>query len=127
MNESNNNQVSQHSRILAPTFLLRLGLAFGFLYAGISSLANPTDWIWYVPDFTEIFISKNISLAIFSLVEVVMGFWLVWGKYLKYSALISALILGGITLISLNAFQITFRDVGLTLAALALFKLSEKE
>lgn len=109
-----------------PDFLLRIGIAFTFLYAGVSSLIEPSDWIWYVPDFTDKVIPKEISLFLFSIAEVILGVWLISGWKTKFAALISTLILGGITLLSLNAFQITFRDVGLVLAALALFSISKK-
>ena len=125
MNEPNNNQASQHFRILAPIFLLRLGITFTFLYAGISSLISPSDWIWYIPKFIESIVPASFALVSFSIIEIILGLWLLWGKNLKLAALASTLVLVGITLASLNVFQITFRDVGLTLAALALFKLSE--
>lgn len=110
-----------------PQLLIRIGIAFTFLFAGISSLKNPSDWIWYVPDFTEIITSKNLLLLAFSIVEIILGLWLVWGKYLREAALASAIILTGITLASLNTLQITFRDIGLVLASLALLKLVKKE
>ena len=126
MNEPNNDQAFQYSRILAPIFLLRLGIAFTFLYAGISSLLNPSDWIWYIPKFVESIVPASFALTSFSIVEIILGLWLLRGKNLKLAALVSTLILAGITLVSLNVFQVTFRDVGLTLSAFALFKLSEK-
>jgi len=112
-----------NSRLTSPAFLLRLGLTFTFLYAGISSLLNPSDWIWYIPKFVESFVPASFALSSFSVVEIILALWLITGKYLKYSALATTLVLASITLASLNVFQVTFRDVGLTLAAFALWQL----
>jgi uncharacterized membrane protein YphA (DoxX/SURF4 family) len=109
--------------------LLRIGLAFCFLYAGLFGLVNPDDWIGYLP----IYVSKILSidgrtiLAIFSVFEIILSFWLLWGRKLDLVAMISFLMLTGITLVNLNIMQVVFRDVGLAMMALALYALARNK
>ena len=100
--------------------LLRLGIAFGFFYAAISSFLNPNDWIGFFPLFLRHIIAENYLLLFFSIYELILGFWLISGKYSFVAGLISAATLLGITIFNLGVFDIVFRDVGLFFAALAL-------
>lgn len=100
--------------------LLRVGLAIIFLYAAISSFKNPQDWIGYLPKFARDHISSNTLLHIFSAYEAALALWLLSGRYVKYAALLAALTLGGIVLSNFSLFAITFRDIALIFAALAL-------
>lgn len=100
--------------------LLRAGLATVFLYAAISSFKNPQDWIGYLPKFARDQISGNTLLHIFSVYELALALWLLSGRYVKYAALLAALTLGGIVLSNFSLFAITFRDIALIFAALAL-------
>lgn len=104
-----------------PSLLLRIGLALVFLYASISSFITPNDWIGYLPQFARDYISADILLKVFAVYEFVLALWLISGKYTKYAALFSAVTLLGITLLNLSLFAITFRDVGLVFAAIALY------
>lgn len=102
------------------SILLRVGLATVFIYAALSSFKNPQDWIGYLPQFAKDQISGNTLLHIFSAYELVLALWLLSGKYIKYAALLSAATLSGIVLFNFSLFAITFRDVGLIFASLAL-------
>lgn len=108
------------------SLLLRLGLAFSFLYAGIDSLLNPNDWVGYLPGFMPRAIRLDL-LKLFSLFEIGLALWLVIGHYAKYAALVSAAALTGVVVFNPSVFSVTFRDVGLILAAAALFFLSDKK
>lgn len=101
-------------------WLLRLGLVFVFAYAGIEGLRAPLEWIGYLPMFLTKHFDANTLLKTFSISELVLAAWLLSGKFLRYAALISALLLAGITLSNIPNFLITFRDVGLFAMALAL-------
>lgn len=103
---------------------LQVALAFVFLYAAYSSWTDPQDWTFYVPTFLTGALSALTVLKLLAAYEAVLGLWLLTGKYLKFSSLLSALTLFGIVVMTPSQFLITFRDVGLALASIALFLLS---
>lgn len=107
--------------------LLRLGIAFGFFYAAIFSFLNPNDWIGFFPIFLRDFFGADLILFAFSFYELILGFWLLFGKYIFAAGLISAATIFGIIVFNLGAFDIVFRDVGLFFAALALVFLSRAD
>jgi uncharacterized membrane protein YphA (DoxX/SURF4 family) len=104
-----------------PALLLRIGLAAVFLYATIASLLHPLEWEGFLPSFTHTIINPKIALNLLSVYEITLAAWLLSGKYTKYAAAFCALTFLGIIGVSINQFIITFRDVGLLFAALALF------
>ena len=104
-----------------PSLLLRVGLAFVFLYAGIASLQQPLEWEGYVPHVVSSMLGITNGLRVIAIGEIILGMWLLTGKYAKYAAAVSALMFAGIILVNLNQLLITFRDIGLLFAALALY------
>ena len=60
--------------------LLRIGVAFAFLYPPISALFNPFAWIGYFPFFlTNLFSDPIVLLHFFGVVEVIVGLWILSG------------------------------------------------
>ncbi|MDO8633472.1 MAG: hypothetical protein Q8O97_00610 [bacterium] len=106
------------------TLLLRVGLAFVFIFAAVSSYLQPLNWIGFFPEFLRSLIPQNILLSGFSLFELVMGLWLLSGKSIFPAAFVAALSFLGIVLFNLGSLDILFRDIGLFFAALALVFLS---
>ena len=101
--------------------LLRLGLAIVFIYASVSSFKNPQDWVGYLPPFLRSSASATTLLHVFSVYEMLLALWLISGRYVKYAALLCAATLVGIIASNRSLFAITFRDIALACAALALF------
>ncbi len=110
----------------AAAWVLRLGLAFVFAYAGVQSLQHPLEWIGYMPKMLTSHFDANTLLKVFSVAQLLLAVWLLTGKYLRFAALFAAAMLAGITLFNIPQMVITFRDVGLTAMALAL-AMSAKE
>lgn len=100
--------------------LLRVGLSIIFLYASISSLKNPQDWVGYLPQFLRDAFDETALLHVFSMYELLLAVWLLSGKYVRYAALLCAATLLGIVASNFSIFAITFRDIALIFAALAL-------
>lgn len=100
--------------------LLRTGLTVILLYAAISSFANPQDWVGYLPGMLTERISADILLKLFSVYELILAVWLLSGVYVRYAALLCAATLAGIVVTNFELFAITFRDIALIFAALAL-------
>ena len=107
-----------HSRV---SLLLRLGLATVFLYAAISSFLAPNEWVGYFPQLLRDIVPAEVLLPIFSIYELLLAAWLLSGLYTKYAALLAAVTLTGIVVSNFQLFVITFRDIALIFAALALF------
>ncbi len=105
---------------LDSSFFLRLGLAFIFIYAGVSAFFNPEAWIGFVPGFIGNTIMRGYFLFVHDIINLGLGLWLLSGKRQFYAAIISCLMLAGIILTNLGSFLVTFRDVGLLFAAVAL-------
>lgn len=100
--------------------LLRAGLAIVFVYAAISSFVSPEDWVSYLPRFLTDHVSASTLLPIFSVYELALAVWLVSGVAVRYAALLCAATLAGIVVSNFSLLPISFRDIGLLMAALAL-------
>jgi uncharacterized membrane protein YphA (DoxX/SURF4 family) len=107
--------------------ILRWGLAFVFFYAAVEALLHPDVWVGYMPLFLTNNFSPKLLLSGFSVFELVLAIWLFWGRKLMWSSMIAAITLAVITLLNTDIFLITFRDVGLAMAALALFELAREK
>ena len=103
------------------SWLLRIGLAAVFLYASISSLQHPLEWVGFLPTFMTKAVTATTLIKVFAIYELGLAVWLISGKLLKYSALLCALTLGGIVVTNPTQLITTFRDIGLAFMALALF------
>lgn len=101
--------------------MLRLGLAAVFLYAGISSLQHPLEWVGFLPAFLTKAVAATTLLKAIAIYELGLVVWLISGKFLKYCALLCALTLAGIVISNPSQLITTFRDIGLAFMALALF------
>jgi len=108
-----------------PALLLRLGLAVILLYAAIGSFVDPREWIGYLPGFLTDIVDAHVFLNIFAVFELALAAWLLSGIYTRYAALVTAVMLAGIVLANFNLFAITFRDIALIFATLALAALSK--
>lgn len=109
--------------------ILRWGLAFTFFYAAIASLLHPENWVGYLPAFVGNVIPTRLALTLFSFYEITLAVLLFAGWKLKWAALFAAVTLAVITVFNLGGgvFDVTFRDIGLALMALALWELVKKE
>lgn len=106
--------------ITIASWLLRSGLAFVFLYAGIDGLLNPIRWLGFMPEFMTVIAPAETMLSAFSVFEIILAAALLWNVTVFYAALVAAGMLAGMTVFNLSALLIVFRDIGLAAAALAL-------
>lgn len=105
--------------------IIRIGLAIVFAYAAINAFQEPAAWIGFIPGFSSQFIDPKVALDLISVTQLGLAIWLITGKYVKYSAAISVALLGGIMIFNPDTFLITFRDIGLIAAAVALIFLKD--
>lgn len=107
------------------SWVLRIGLAIVFLYAGISSLQHPLEWVGFLPGFMTKVIAATTLIKVFAIYELGLAVWLISGKLIRYSALLCTLTLAGIVITNPGQLITTFRDIGLAFMALALIFLDK--
>lgn len=102
--------------------ILRIALAFSFLYPPLAALFDPYAWIGYFPAFVMGFVGRGdiVLLHIFGIAEVGLALWILFGKRVFVPCLIAALLLFLIVLFNLAQLSILFRDISLGLLALGL-------
>ncbi len=107
--------------------LLRLGLAFVFLYAAIASFFYPDNWVWFIPNWMQKIVPGRPMLLMHGIFELILGLWLVSGKWVYYAAIVAALDLVAIVLPNITVMDVVFRDIGLITSAVALALLTRPQ
>jgi len=107
--------------------LIKLGIAFSFIYPAVSSFIEPEMWLGYVPAWIDIFLPREIFLHIFSSFEIVVALGvLFWNKI--YPSIVAGLILVSIVALNTSEFSVVFRDIPIALMSFALaFIVSKNE
>ncbi len=101
-------------------YILRVGLAFAFLYPAISSLIVPSDWIGFVPMVVRDLVDGNLFLFVFSVIEILVALGILFFRNPFYPALFGGLILVFTILFNFGSFVLIFRDVSILAMVLAL-------
>lgn len=112
-------------RIIFASFALRIGLAFVFVSAAISSYLNPGTWTKFIPTLVTNYIPTSTFLWTLEGFEVLLALLLLIKRRVSWVVLLAALSLLVFALANLNSFDLVFQDVGLALAALALFAIGK--
>ena len=112
---------------IKPEWPLRLGLGLMYLYSGIDLIMNPKGWTWALPYWY-----KQMVLAVMPVesylrfqgaVELLMAFLLL-SFFFPKKVVMAVVAISGLEflfiLLFAPQFSITFRDIGLLGAALAL-------
>jgi uncharacterized membrane protein YphA (DoxX/SURF4 family) len=115
------------SRSSLARLLLRVGVAFAFLYPPINALFNPETWIGYFPHAMRGIVPDVVLLHSFGLLEVVIALWILSGKKIFLPCMAAAIILIAIVVLDFNQFEVVFRDISIALAALALAAVSRSK
>ncbi len=101
-------------------WLLRIGVAFSFLYPPLNALSDPNSWIGYFPPFLFGFVPDDVLLHGFGVIEVLLALWILSGWKVFWPSLIAAAMLVGIVLFNVPQMQVVFRDLSIAAMALAL-------
>lgn len=104
----------------AVELLLRLGVAFAFLYPPINAVIDPYSWVGYFPSFVRDFGDEMVFLHLFGVAEAVIGLWILSGRSIFWPSLAATLALVAIVAFNLGDFQVLFRDLSIAAMALAL-------
>ncbi len=101
--------------------LLRIGLAFAFLYPPVAAFFDPYSWLGFFPQFMRDIVGNDaLLLHAFGVFELLIGLWLLSGKRIFIPSVLAAATLAGIVVFDLGAMDIIFRDVSILAIALAL-------
>lgn len=101
--------------------ILRIGLAFAFLYPAISAFFNPDAWIGYFPTFVLDIVQNDLTILYgFGVIEIIIGLWLLSGKHIFYPSTAAIILLAAIVLFNINQMDVLFRDISILAMAIAL-------
>lgn len=101
--------------------LLRLGVAFAFLYPPVAAYLDPFSWIGFFPQFLRDMLGNDtLLLHSFGVVEIALGLWVLCARNVVIPSLVMAAMLAGIILFNWDAMEIIFRDISILAMALAL-------
>ncbi|OGZ97028.1 MAG: hypothetical protein A2679_01980 [Candidatus Sungbacteria bacterium RIFCSPHIGHO2_01_FULL_54_26] len=110
-----------------PERVLRLGLGFTFLYSGWDLISNPYDWYGFVPAWFSAVVTPVMPLEMFLRVQGVgelllaaaLLAWFLPRRIVQIAAMLAVVHLF-VILVGVGIDPVTFRDVGLLGAAIAL-------
>ncbi|RJQ34279.1 hypothetical protein C4568_02955 [Candidatus Parcubacteria bacterium] len=102
------------------SLVLRIGLAFAFLYPPFNALSNPDSWIGYFPAFMQGIVPDGLLLHGFGVVEVIIALWLLSGWKIFWPSSVAAIMLLAIVFFNLSNFEVIFRDISIAAMAITL-------
>ena len=116
------------------SLVLRIAVAFAFLYPPIAAFFNPDGWVWFVPTFVATVMPLTVFLHLFGVGEIMIALGILFMKNPFYPALAAAGVLAGIVIVDTvmegsfdwAMFDVVFRDISILLAAVALMLLHQK-
>ncbi|MBI4272510.1 hypothetical protein HY621_01510 [Candidatus Uhrbacteria bacterium] len=109
------------------SFLLRIGLASVFGYAAIAAFLDPISWVGYFPKFIRDMIPEHTLLTLFSIGELILAAWLLWGRYVFFAGILSASVMLGIIISNLTLLDVVFRDIAIFFSSIALSYLDTQD
>jgi len=102
-------------------WLLRIAVAFAFLYPPISAFFNPDAWIGYFPSFAFAIVPNELLLLhLFGAIEVIIALWILSGRHIFWPCIAASLALLLIIVFNFSQMDVLFRDVSILLMAVAL-------
>ena len=101
--------------------LLRIGVAFAFIYPAVAAYFNPVAWIGFFPVFISDFFSNEIlMLTLFGLSEIMIALWILSGKRIFIPSVLASVYLFLIVALNWAILDVLFRDIPILLMAVAL-------
>lgn len=101
-------------------WILRIGLAFAFLYPPLDAIADPYSWIGYFPTWMHGYVPDMVLLHAFGVVEIIIALWILSGWKIFWPSCLALLMLLAIVFVNADQFELLFRDLSIATIALAL-------
>jgi hypothetical protein len=101
-------------------FLLRVAIAFAFMYPAVDATMHPDAWLGFFPPFVLALIPSSLALSVWSLIGAAIALWILSGKNIFLPSLAATVALVLIVGFNFSLMEIVFRDVALAFVALAL-------
>ena len=114
-------------------FIMRIFLAFVFLWFGVSEVMDPANWVSYMPAVVSgLGAEGSLLVQIHGALLVIVSFCLIFKLFLRYTAFIAVLIMLQITfgLLLSSKFEINeiiVRDIGVLGLAIGVWLNAEKD
>lgn len=106
--------------------LIRLALAFVFLWFGFSQILDVTTWTSFVPEFMTKFLDSGLLVLLNGTFEIFAGLLLAFNVWVKPFAILLGIHLFFIA-ISIGLTAVGVRDVGLSLASISFGLMYQKD
>lgn len=102
--------------------ILRVGLGVTFALSGVLILKDDDKWMHMLPEWFVKYIPSARSFMIMTAIgDLVLGAWILSGYFTGIAALLAALHLVGVLVVSgRDEFHEVYRDIGLLFACVAL-------
>lgn len=107
--------------------ILRVGLAFAFLYPAINAIFDPYSWIGYFPGLLRDIVPDEVLLHSFGAVEVIIALWILSGWRIFWPSAAATLLLCAIVAFNVPNFQVLFRDLSIAALSLSLAVVSWRD
>ncbi len=136
MNDTNNNHENgngsgngtQNPPVYLASLVMRVGLAFAFLYPAVRGLQDPSAWIGYIPPLVQDFVGDpSFFLFVFEIIEILLAVWILSGWKIRTSSTFATLILIAIVVGNATEMDILFRDLAIAALGMALLALHRPE
>lgn len=114
---------SSHMQHLLASRLLRIGLAFSFLYVAVSCFLDAAAWVDFFPDFIASSPRAELLVHLHAVGDLFLALWLLSGKWAKWAGIASAAVMAAIVVTNYSMFDIMFRDVSIAFMGLGLWAL----
>lgn len=112
--------MNQASRELWTERLLRIAIAFFFLYPAIAGFITPDNWIGYFPPMLQDLGNAPMVVGIWGVIEVILALWMLFGKNIKIPSILTGVLAIGIVVANPSQMDIIFRDLALGAVSFAL-------
>lgn len=95
--------------------LLRIAVAFAFLYPAIDALLYPDNWVDFFPSVLRAQVPDMTLLITWSIFEAILALWILSGKHIFWPSIIATILLCLIVVTNLPLFDLLFRDLVIAL------------
>lgn len=112
-----------------PGLVMRLAVAFSFIYPAVAAWFDPYSWIGYFPGFVLDLAGEHPELLLhaWGAIEIALALWVLFGKHVYVPSVIMTFALLLVVIANPGQFPILFRDISIALAAVSLALVNKRK